>query len=57
MTHHEKSQHRREYLVIIRDTFVNSALKHMTPHLNRLNETTQMRGQNMVYGIYGFNEK
>ena len=31
---------KREYFVIIRDTFVNSVLKkHVTPYLNRLNSS------------------
>ena len=43
---------KREYLVIIWDTFVNFAFKHIyivTPHLNRLDETVQMRGHNIWF--------
>ena len=45
---------KREYLVIIRDNFSKFCIKHVvTPHLNRLNETVQMRG----HTTYGFDEK
>ena len=41
---------KRELLMIIRDNFVNSALKHVvTLHLNRLVETVQMRGRNIWF--------
>ena len=41
--------------MIIRNNFVNSALKHnvVTPHLNRLIKTALMRGVT----TYGFSEK
>ena len=41
---------KKEYLMIIRDDFVSSAEKHnyvVTPHLNRLDETIQMRVHNI----------
>ena len=45
---------KREYLVIIRDTFVNLHKTYVvTPNLNRLDETVQTRGQKH----YGFDEK
>ena len=41
---------KREYLVIIRDNFCLFCIKTyvVTPHLNRLDETVQMRDYNMV---------
>ena len=42
---------KREYLVIIRDDFSNFCIKTLCcdPHLNRLNETVQMRGHNIWF--------
>ena len=42
---------KREYLVIIRDNFCKFCSKTyvVTPHLNRLNETVQMRGYNIWF--------
>ena len=39
---------KREYLVIIRDNFCKFCIKTyvVSPHLSRLDETVQMRGQN-----------
>ena len=42
---------KREYLVIIRDNFVNFAWKHVVaPHLNHFDETVQMRGHTIWFG-------
>ena len=42
---------KREYLVIIRDNFVQILVKTyvVTPHLNRLDKTVQMRGHNIWF--------
>ena len=42
---------KQEYLVIIRDNFCFFYIKTyvVTPHLNRLNETVQMRGHNICF--------
>ena len=42
---------KREYLVIIRDNFCSFCLKtyDLTLHLNRLDETVQMRGHNIWF--------
>ena len=42
---------KREYLVIIRDNFCQFYIKTyvVTPHLNRLIETVQMRGHNIGF--------
>ena len=42
---------KREYLVIIRDILCISCIKTyvVTPHLNRLDETVQMRGHNICF--------
>ena len=42
---------KREYLVIIRDNFCLFCIKAyvVTPHLNRLDETVQMRGHNICF--------
>ena len=42
-------QDKREFLVIIRDNFCTFCIKTyvVTPHLNRLDETVQMRGHNI----------
>ena len=46
-----KALDKREYLIIIRIIFVNSASKHVvTPHLNHLDEMVQMRGHNIWFG-------
>ena len=44
---------KREYLVIIRDNFCYFFLKTyvVTPHLNRLDETVQMRGHNIRFHL------
>ena len=45
-----RAPHKREYLVIIRVNSSFSAKNHIvTPHLNRLNETVQMRGHNIWF--------
>ena len=43
---------KREYLVIIRDNFCQSCIKTyvVTPNLNRLVETVQMRGHIIWFG-------
>ena len=42
---------KREYLMIIRDNFYYFCNKTyvVTPHLNRLKETVQMRGHNICF--------
>ena len=42
---------KKEYLVIIRDNFCYFCIKAyvVTPHLNRLDETVQMRGHNIWF--------
>ena len=42
---------KREYLVIIRDNIFHFCMKIyvVTPHLNGLNETVQMRGHNIRF--------
>ena len=44
-----RSLHKKEYLMIIRDNFSYFSLKLyvVTPHLNCLNKTVQMRGHNI----------
>ena len=44
---------KREYLVIIRDSFCKFCIKTyvVTPHLNRPNEAVQMRGHNIKYSL------
>ena len=46
-----KGKVKREYSVIIRDNFCYCCIKTyiVTPHLNRLNETVQMRGHNIWF--------
>ena len=46
-----KALYKREYLVIIRDNFCYFCVKPyvVTPHLNRLDETVQMRGHNIPF--------
>ena len=41
-----RTPHKREYLMIIRDNFCYFCIKTyvVTPHLNHLNETVQMKG-------------
>ena len=41
----------KEYLLIIRDIFCKFCIKTyvMTPHLNRVGETVQMRGHNIWF--------
>ena len=42
---------KRKYLVIIRDNFCEFCLKTnvVTPHLNRVNKTVQMKGHNIWF--------
>ena len=42
---------KKEYLVIISDNFCKFCIKTfvVTPHLNRLDETVQMRGHNIWF--------
>ena len=46
-----KTVDKREYLVIIRDNFCQFCIKTyvVTPQLNRLDETVQMRGHNIWF--------
>ena len=48
-----KALDKREYLVIIRDNFCQFCTKTyvVTPHLNCLNETVQMRGHNIWFEL------
>ena len=43
-----RAQNKREYLMIIREMFILHKTYVVTPHLNRLDESAQMRGHNMV---------
>ena len=49
--HTSRDLDKREYLVIIRDNFCKFCIKTfvVTPHLNRLDETVQMRGHNIWF--------
>ena len=55
-----RALNKREYLVIIRDNFCKLCIKniccdpssepsHLTPHMNRLDATVQMRGHNIWF--------
>ena len=50
-TANNRALDKREYLVIIRDIFCQFYCKtyFVTPHLNRLDETVQMRGHNIWF--------
>ena len=47
----DRALDKREYLVIIRDNFCLFCFESyvVTPHLNRLDETVQMRGHNIWF--------
>ena len=49
--HFNRALDKREYLVIIRDNFCLFCIKTyvVTPHLNRLDKTVQMRGHNIWF--------
>ena len=47
----DRALHKREYMLVIRDIFCYFSIKTyvVTPHLNRLDETVQMRGHNIRF--------